>query len=210
VALVATALELRSGNFANSRFTRLSVASPAAERRAGVFVLDRAPETAGAFELSALGGGDGENPDAEDAAGAVAKLLCEFEGGAGAIHRLLDAARLRGELRELGEHSGLPPQHADLTGEFCALCDQRVSAVLVSGIAHDRSERSDGLGHAPPVVVSLVDCVACLDRARTTLDVNVYPEDVAEAIAYFATSRSGKSTGDILNVDDGVRAAYPR
>jgi rhamnulose-1-phosphate aldolase/alcohol dehydrogenase len=47
-------------------------------------------------------------------------------------------------------------------------------------------------------------------RARTTLDVNVYPEDVAEAIGYFATSRSGKSTGNILNVDGGIRAAYPR
>ena len=47
-------------------------------------------------------------------------------------------------------------------------------------------------------------------RARTTLDVNVYPEDVAEAIAFFATSRSGKSTGNILNVDGGVPAAFPR
>jgi rhamnulose-1-phosphate aldolase/alcohol dehydrogenase len=47
-------------------------------------------------------------------------------------------------------------------------------------------------------------------RARTTLDVNVYPEDVAEAIAFFATARSRKSTGNVLNVDGGVPAAYPR
>jgi rhamnulose-1-phosphate aldolase/alcohol dehydrogenase len=47
-------------------------------------------------------------------------------------------------------------------------------------------------------------------RARTTLDVNVYPEDVAEAIAFFVTSRSRKSTGNVLNVDGGVPAAYPR
>jgi rhamnulose-1-phosphate aldolase/alcohol dehydrogenase len=47
-------------------------------------------------------------------------------------------------------------------------------------------------------------------RARTTLNVNVYPEDVAEAIAYFAGPRSGKSTGNVLNVDGGVSAAYPR
>jgi rhamnulose-1-phosphate aldolase/alcohol dehydrogenase len=47
-------------------------------------------------------------------------------------------------------------------------------------------------------------------RARTTLDVNVYPEDVAEAIAYFAGPGSGKSTGNILNVDGGVPAAYTR
>jgi NAD(P)-dependent dehydrogenase (short-subunit alcohol dehydrogenase family) len=47
-------------------------------------------------------------------------------------------------------------------------------------------------------------------RARTTLDVNVYPEDVAEAIAFFASARSAKSTGNVLNVDGGVPAAYPR
>ena len=47
-------------------------------------------------------------------------------------------------------------------------------------------------------------------RARTTLNVNVYPEDVAEAIAYFAGPRSGKSTGNVINVDGGVSAAYPR
>jgi len=47
-------------------------------------------------------------------------------------------------------------------------------------------------------------------RARTKLGVNVYPEDVAEAIAYFAGPRSLKSTGNILNVDGGVAAAYPR
>ena len=47
-------------------------------------------------------------------------------------------------------------------------------------------------------------------RARTRLGVDVYPEDVAEAIAYFAGPRSLKSTGNILNVDGGVTAAYPR
>jgi rhamnulose-1-phosphate aldolase/alcohol dehydrogenase len=48
-------------------------------------------------------------------------------------------------------------------------------------------------------------------RARTTLGVKVVPEDVAEAVLHFASSaRSGKSTGNILNVDGGVAAAYPR
>jgi NAD(P)-dependent dehydrogenase (short-subunit alcohol dehydrogenase family) len=41
--------------------------------------------------------------------------------------------------------------------------------------------------------------------------VNVVPGDVAEAVLYFASSqRSGKSTGNILNVDGGVALAYPR
>jgi NAD(P)-dependent dehydrogenase (short-subunit alcohol dehydrogenase family) len=47
-------------------------------------------------------------------------------------------------------------------------------------------------------------------RGRTKLGVDVYPEDVAEAIAFFAGPRSAKSTGNILNVDGGVTAAYPR
>ena len=47
-------------------------------------------------------------------------------------------------------------------------------------------------------------------RGRSRLGVNVYPEDVAEAIAYFASARSAKSTGNVLNVDGGVPAAYPR
>ena len=47
-------------------------------------------------------------------------------------------------------------------------------------------------------------------RERTVLGVNVFPEDVAEAIAYFAGPRSGKSTGNVVNVDGGVNAAYPR
>ncbi len=47
-------------------------------------------------------------------------------------------------------------------------------------------------------------------RGRTKLGVNVYPEDVAEAIAFFAGPRSAKSTGNVVNVDGGVTAAYPR
>jgi rhamnulose-1-phosphate aldolase/alcohol dehydrogenase len=48
-------------------------------------------------------------------------------------------------------------------------------------------------------------------RKRTTLGVNVLPEDVAQAVLHFSSeARSGKSTGNILNVDGGVSAAYPR
>src|SRR5918999_1799556 len=48
-------------------------------------------------------------------------------------------------------------------------------------------------------------------RERTTLKVNVFPEDVAEAVMFFFSSvRSAKSTGNILNVDGGVKEAYPR
>ena len=47
-------------------------------------------------------------------------------------------------------------------------------------------------------------------RGRTKLGVDVFPEDVAEAIAFFAGPRAAKSTGNIVNVDGGVTAAYPR
>lgn len=48
-------------------------------------------------------------------------------------------------------------------------------------------------------------------RARTTLKVNILPEDIAQAVLHFASAvRSGKSTGNVLNVDGGVPAAYSR
>ena len=48
-------------------------------------------------------------------------------------------------------------------------------------------------------------------RNRTTLGVNVLPADIAAAVVHFASNlRSGKSTGNILNVDGGVPAAYTR
>lgn len=47
-------------------------------------------------------------------------------------------------------------------------------------------------------------------RARTTLKVSIYPEDVAEAALYFASDKSLKTTGAILTVDGGVAGAYSR
>jgi NAD(P)-dependent dehydrogenase (short-subunit alcohol dehydrogenase family) len=48
-------------------------------------------------------------------------------------------------------------------------------------------------------------------RQRNTLKVSILPEDIAEAVLHFASERrSGKSTGNILNVDGGVPAAYSR
>ncbi|MGZ8650435.1 MAG: bifunctional aldolase/short-chain dehydrogenase [Solirubrobacteraceae bacterium] len=48
-------------------------------------------------------------------------------------------------------------------------------------------------------------------RQRTTLVVNIFPEDIAQAVLHFASpARSGKSTGNLLNVDGGVPAAYAR
>jgi len=67
-----------------------------------------------------------------------------------------------------------------------------------------RSERAASYGIAPDELEEHY-------RKRTTLGVNIVPEDIAEAVLHFASSsRSGKSTGNVLNVDGGVPAAYPR
>jgi rhamnulose-1-phosphate aldolase/alcohol dehydrogenase len=47
-------------------------------------------------------------------------------------------------------------------------------------------------------------------RERSLLKRSVYPEDVAEAVAWFASDASAKSTGNILNVDAGHAAAFTR
>jgi rhamnulose-1-phosphate aldolase/alcohol dehydrogenase len=47
-------------------------------------------------------------------------------------------------------------------------------------------------------------------RERSLLKRSVYPEDIAEAVAFFASDRSAKSTGNIINVDAGNAAAFTR
>ncbi|MBA3636681.1 MAG: bifunctional aldolase/short-chain dehydrogenase [Rubrobacteraceae bacterium] len=48
-------------------------------------------------------------------------------------------------------------------------------------------------------------------RERNVLKLNVLPENVAEAVLHFASeARSSRSTGNVLNVDGGVKDAYPR
>jgi NAD(P)-dependent dehydrogenase (short-subunit alcohol dehydrogenase family) len=67
-----------------------------------------------------------------------------------------------------------------------------------------REERAQAYGIAPEDLEEYY-------RQRTILKVNIVPEDIAKAILFFASpDRSAKSTGNILNVDGGVTAAYPR
>ena len=47
-------------------------------------------------------------------------------------------------------------------------------------------------------------------RKRTTLLVNIYPQDIAESIAFFASSKAQKTTGCMITVDGGVPAAFTR
>lgn len=47
-------------------------------------------------------------------------------------------------------------------------------------------------------------------RNRSLLKRNVFPEDIAEAIYFFASDASAKSTGNILNVDAGHAPSFTR
>ncbi|MBO9596658.1 MAG: bifunctional aldolase/short-chain dehydrogenase [Cohnella sp.] len=47
-------------------------------------------------------------------------------------------------------------------------------------------------------------------RKRTTLLVNIFPKDIAEGIAFFASSKADKTTGCMLTIDGGVPAAFTR
>jgi rhamnulose-1-phosphate aldolase/alcohol dehydrogenase len=47
-------------------------------------------------------------------------------------------------------------------------------------------------------------------RKRSMLKLNVLPEDIAEAVYFFLTDASSKSTGNIINVDAGNAQAFTR
>ena len=87
----------------------------------------------------------------------------------------------------------------------------RVNSVLPDGVLSGssiwdgkwRAERAATYGLQP-------DQLEDFYKNRTTLKVNVTPEDIAEAVAFFAGPKSKKTTGGVLTVDGGVPAAYVR
>ena len=66
-----------------------------------------------------------------------------------------------------------------------------------------RKERADAYGLAP-------DELDDHYRKRSLLKRSVYPEDIAEGIAFFAGDAAFKSTGNILNVDGGNVQSFTR
>jgi rhamnulose-1-phosphate aldolase/alcohol dehydrogenase len=66
-----------------------------------------------------------------------------------------------------------------------------------------RAERAQQHKAAPDELESVY-------RERSLLKRSVFPEDVAEAVAWFASERSAKSTGNIINVDAGNAQAFTR
>ena len=66
-----------------------------------------------------------------------------------------------------------------------------------------REERARAYGIAPEELEGHY-------RRRTTLNVNVFPQDIAEAVAYLASDKASKTTGCMITVDGGVAAAFTR
>lgn len=66
-----------------------------------------------------------------------------------------------------------------------------------------RNERAEAYGIEP-------DQLEEHYRKRTTLLVNIYPRDIAEGVAFFASSKAEKTTGCMLTIDGGVPAAFTR
>ena len=87
----------------------------------------------------------------------------------------------------------------------------RVNSVLPDAILQGsaiwnsgwRNERAAAYGIEP-------DQLEEYYRKRTTLLVNIFPQDIADAIAYLASSKSEKTTGCMITVDGGVPAAFTR
>jgi rhamnulose-1-phosphate aldolase/alcohol dehydrogenase len=87
----------------------------------------------------------------------------------------------------------------------------RVNSVLPDGILAGssiwdgrwRAERAATYGIAP-------DKLEEFYRNRTTLKVNVLPEDIAEAVFWLASPAAAKTTGGVITVDGGVPTAYVR
>ncbi|MDF2963278.1 MAG: short-chain dehydrogenase [Paenibacillus sp.] len=87
----------------------------------------------------------------------------------------------------------------------------RVNSVLPDAILQGsaiwnsgwRNERAAAYGIEP-------DQLEEYYRKRTTLLVNIYPQDIADAIAFFASSKAEKTTGCMMTVDGGVPAAFTR
>ncbi|PNY79815.1 bifunctional aldolase/short-chain dehydrogenase [Deinococcus koreensis] len=87
----------------------------------------------------------------------------------------------------------------------------RVNSVLPDGILAGssiwdgrwRAERAATYGIEPQELEAFY-------RNRTTLKVNVLPEDVAEAACWLASPGAAKTTGGVITVDGGVPTAYVR
>jgi len=94
---------------ANPYLTRRAVAAPAAERSAGVLVLDRTPEATRALGLISLGRYARQETDAEHPGSSVPQLLGDRKRFERSPLALLDEPGIEGEACNFRKRSALPP-----------------------------------------------------------------------------------------------------
>ena len=106
--------------------------------------------------------------------------------------------------------------HLDLRKEIVQTCRRMRASGLVAGTEGNVSARTpdgnvlitpSGLDYAVTEPEELEEHY----RQRNVLKVNVLPDNIADAVLHFASeARSSRSTGNVLNVDGGVKDSYPR
>ena len=114
---------------------------------------------------------------------------------------------LRTDLEADFEHLGRQLRRRGVEIERLVERAQSLRVALPSwglGTGGTRFARFPGPGEPRDVFEKLDDCATVHSLVRVT------PEDVAEASCFFASGRTSKLTGNNLNVDGGVPAAYPR
>lgn len=87
----------------------------------------------------------------------------------------------------------------------------RVNTVLPDAVLHGSAIWNSGWREERAAAYDIQpDELEDYYRKRTILQANVYPDDIAEGIAFLASSKAAKTTGCLLTVDGGVAAAFPR
>jgi len=87
----------------------------------------------------------------------------------------------------------------------------RVNSVMPDGVLEGSSIWDDGWRAARAASYGIkAEELGEFYRKRTTLGVNVYPENIAEAISFLAGPRASRTTGGVVTVDGGVSSAYLR
>ena len=148
------------------------MATPAAERRYRVLILDRAPEQAGTLELPALGGDAREEADTEyrparASSSSASSRESRARISASSTRPALSARRRAPPASRSPTRRDRLPHGTPTSRASAALWAIRSNALrVVAGIARDRAERADRLRQPPAIAGPLVDWPGSPRRVR--------------------------------------------